>query len=669
MPRRPALLLATCATLLAITWAYWPGLSGPFLFDDLGNLDALGAYGRMDHWANFLYYISSGIADPTGRPIAMLSFLLDAHTWPAPPWPFKRTNLVVHLVNTALLGWTVATLQAAAQRRRPALRVSPLTPLLAAALWGAHPLFVSTTLYVVQREAMLPMIFVLLALLAWQRAVWCFERGRARSGWAWAVAGMGGATLLAGFSKANGFLAPMLVGLAYLWFLRPGERPAAELRQMDHAAWWCLGVPSLLVLAYLAMVGWKFWPMPRIPGREWSLSERLLSEPRALWSYAWRLVLPRAGGGGLFVDDFVPSRGWLQPWVTLPAMLALAGSAVAAIALRLRFPIATFAWLFYLAAHLLEGTTIPLELYFEHRNYLPAMFLGWPLAHAALRPGAYGRYRSATAALLLAALLLLTHQRALVWGDAALLGALSATDGSESARAQVDFAAQQVRQGNIAAGLDRIRAVQHAQQDSVDIAISVIGMECAATGALQPRTLDQSMRTLSTASKWNYRLYQWLQNAAVDPATRQCRGLGLAGLGDLIAAAERNPQNAAPRRRRDLWHARGRIALAAGNPALALRWFNAALLIAPDPEYALVQAAALGDAGMPALGIRHLDLYSHLESRRSTPPVRDMASAHVWLLHHYGYYSDELSNLRERLRADAAKSTAAAVQPDDKDRR
>src|SRR3546814_19867519 len=34
-------------------------------------------------------------------------------------------------------------------------------------MWLLHPLFVSTTLYIVQREAMLPATFTLLGLLAW----------------------------------------------------------------------------------------------------------------------------------------------------------------------------------------------------------------------------------------------------------------------------------------------------------------------------------------------------------------------------------------------------------------------------------------------------------------------------------------------------------------------
>lgn len=661
---------AAALLLLLIAWAYWPGLSGPFLFDDYGNLDVLGAYGRIHDGRSLLFYLTAGNADPLGRPLALLSFLLDARSWPADPWPFKRTNLILHLCNTLLLGMATARLQCGLQRRRPDLGLSPWTPLAAAGFWGAHPFFVSTTLYVVQREAMLPMASMLLALLAWDHATRCFESRHQRTGWAWALLGFGGATVLAGLSKANGLLAPMLVGLAYVWFLRiptpQSHRIAAHrwryLPPADRAAALCLGLPSLLLFAYVLHVAWQLWALPQLPGRDWTLPQRLLSEPRALWTYLGHLALPRAGGGGVFVEGFTTSRGWLDPVTTLPAFMALVASAAAAIALRRRIPIASFAWLFFLCGHLLESTTIPLELYFEHRNYLPAMFLGWPLAQALLRPGAYPRYRSVFAALLVASLLLLSHQRAITWGNPQLLGALSATYARDSARAQVSAARQEIDRGDMRAGLARVRAMQETQPGSVDVAINAISIECGATGALSTQTLARTRNTLSSARTWNFGLYVWLQDAARNQRLRRCQGFGLEGLSSLVTSAEANPQNAAARRKRDLWHVRGRIALAEGRPTLALRWFDAALLAQPDADYALVQAAALGDSGAPALGVAHLDYFQRLQVAQGAEPLHDMAGVHRWLLRHYGYYQDELSYLRGQLQADANQRTFRSGQ-------
>ena len=648
---RWALPAAASMFLLLLAWAYWPGLAGPFLFDDFGNLDVIGAQGHIHGWRELLLYATSGNADPTGRPVSLLSFLLDARSWPADPAPFKRTNLLLHLLDTMLLATVLTGLQSRWARNTGNARVSRWTPLAAAALWAAHPFFVSTTLYVVQREAMLPMAFMLLGMLAWMRAVSRFEAGRLRAGWAWAIVGVGGATLLAGLSKANGFLTPALVGITHLWLLRSPGSP--RRRVIDRAAVVCLGIPTLLLLAYLARIGWSLWGVAQLPGRDWTLVERLLSEPRVLWSYIGRLMLPRAGGGGLFVEDFPASHAWLDPWTTLPALLGLVAATVAAIAYRRRFPILTFAWMFFVIAQLMESSVVPLELYFEHRNYLAASMFGWPLAHALLRDGAYPRYRRAAILLLLAVLLLLTRERALVWGDADLLGALSATHETDSARAQVEAASQEIQRGRVVAGLTRLHALQRREPQSVDAAITTIGAECAATGVLAGDTLARTRRTLSTSRIWNYGLYEWMQASAADPAMRACRGFGLEGLRALVDSAQENPQNNAALRMRDLLHVRGSIALAAGDAPAALRWYDAAVATLPDPDYALVQAAALGDAGAAALGVQHLDHYMRLQASRTPETLGGMPGVHAWLQNHFGYYRNELLSLRTQLQADA----------------
>lgn len=651
-------LIMASVVLTLIAMVYWPGLRGPFLFDDYGNLDAIGSYGRLHTWPDLLYYLSSGTADPTGRPVALLSFLLDAGSWPADPWPFKRTNLILHLLNTALLAAVLTRLQLALSPGKGGRDASRWTPLAAAALWGAHPFFVSTTLYVIQREAMLPMAFVLLGMLVWMRAVSRFELGRLGAGWCWAILGVGTATLLAGLSKANGFLAPTLIGLAHVWFLRSVDTP--HRRSIDRAAILCLGLPTLLLLAYLANMGWTLWSVSPIPARDWTLPERLLSEPRALWSYLWRLALPRAGGGGLSVEDFPASRGWLDPISTLPSIVALLAVTAAALIFRRRFQIASFAWLFFLAAHLLESTVVPLELYFEHRNYLAASMLSWPLAHVLLRDGSYLAYRRAAIALLLLTLLLLTRERATVWGDRQLLGMLSAAHESDSARAQGDAADLDIQNGRTRIGLARLHAMQRKQPESIEVAINTVASECGVTGAVAPDTMQRARRALATSSMLRFGVYTWMQDAAISPSMRHCLGFGPDGLRALLDSADANPVNQAPLRQRDLRHVRGALALADGNPDAALRWFDEALRLKPDPDYALTQAAALGNAGAPALGVQHLDHYAQLQATRPPERLGGMPGVHAWLLNHFGYYRGELQSLRQQLQADS--NHAASLQ-------
>jgi Tfp pilus assembly protein PilF len=110
--------------------------------------------------------------------------------------------------------------------------------------------------------------------------------------------------------------------------------------------------------------------------RDFTLYERLLTELRVLWDYVSVLLLPSGAKMGLVHDDFVLSRGWLSPATTLMAALSWLGIVAASIFfLGRKIPSVPLGILFFLVAHGVESTILPLEIYFEHRNYLPALGL------------------------------------------------------------------------------------------------------------------------------------------------------------------------------------------------------------------------------------------------------------------------------------------------------
>ena len=161
-------VLALIALLALAFIVYWPGRHGTFLFDDYSNLATLGAYGPIDRAWKVVAFVTSGFAGPTGRPLALATFLLDARNWPAAPEAFKLTNVALHLLNGALLAGLLAALGRAlgVERERAATAA-----VLAAGLWLLDPFWVSTTLYVVQRMAMLATTFVIAGL-------WAYAHGR-----------------------------------------------------------------------------------------------------------------------------------------------------------------------------------------------------------------------------------------------------------------------------------------------------------------------------------------------------------------------------------------------------------------------------------------------------------------------------------------------------------
>ena len=228
----------------------------------------------MDNWPTFIRYITSGTADPTGRPFALLSFLIDAQNWPAEPFSFKRTNLLIHLTNAVLLYFLLSQLGKKNKKKQWQTR---LAAVLGAGFWALHPLWVSTTLYVVQREAMLPTTFAALGILGYLRGREKIETG-CRFGVTWVVGSITAFTLLAVLSKANGVLLPVLVLVVEFAFLRPVD----HLRSAPQPLLYCLRATSYplaaLLIAYLVYVGISANVLG-LSFRPWTEWQRLLQSP------------------------------------------------------------------------------------------------------------------------------------------------------------------------------------------------------------------------------------------------------------------------------------------------------------------------------------------------------------------------------------------------------
>jgi len=74
------------------------------------------------------------------------------------------------------------------------------------------------------------------------------------------------------------------------------------------------------------------------------------------------------------------SRSLIDPPSTLLSILAIIGSVVLLILRARKNPLISFSFLFFFLNHLVESSVIPLELIFEHRNYVPSMMFFLPFA-------------------------------------------------------------------------------------------------------------------------------------------------------------------------------------------------------------------------------------------------------------------------------------------------
>ena len=108
-------------------------------------------------------------------------------------------------------------------------------------------------------------------------------------------------------------------------------------------------------------------------GREFSLEERLLTQGRLLWRYLAWILLPNITDMGFQHDDIPISTGLFQPLTTLLSLIAWVVLLALSFVLRRRYPLLLLYVLFFLVGHSMESTILPLEMVYEHRNYLPSM--------------------------------------------------------------------------------------------------------------------------------------------------------------------------------------------------------------------------------------------------------------------------------------------------------
>lgn len=517
--------LAVVLSLVAALYAFWPGLTGPFLFDDFPNLSTLGLFGGVHDWRSAVRFIFGGNAGPLGRPVSLASFLINDHTWPSEPYSFKYTNLLFHLLaGVALLSFYLQLLRAHHLSRG----FSPFVAVFAMAIWLLHPMQAAPIFLTVQRMTLLCGIFVFAGLAFWVAGRNRLLDGR-RHAYGFMTFGIVICGALAALSKENGALLPILA-LATEMTLAPLPRRRGP--QVWRAVF--LIAPTVLLLAYF-VVNWHV-----IAGgyarREFSLAERLMTEPLILLSYLHEILLPQLTTT-IFRDDFpVVHQIGVRATLVWGAWIA---AFIAAVVLRRRYPLPCFAVLFFLAGHVLESGPIALELYYSHRNYVPMVGIEYALAVGlfwAFREKLYVAY---TAAVVYAGLLVtITVHECRYWGDEGLLVNAWVDERPASARAAAMAGNFWGRRGHYAkagAILDRMLALT---PNSLSMQIGDYYMHCL-MGQEDHKRWDTIWALLPTAPRDNAvtDAFAGLHRNLVDGTCKQVSDL------DIIAALDRLKDN------------------------------------------------------------------------------------------------------------------------------
>lgn len=356
-------VLGAFACVIFSILIFSPGLHSGFFFDDEPSiLLAEGIRITSVSLDSLRQAWTSGSAGPSGRPIAQLSFALNYFFSGFDPFPFKATNLAIHLACGAWVGM-IAQLVLKAAHPTASQRNVGLATVAVTALWLLHPLQLLPVLHVVQRMTSLSAFFLLAAL-------WLHIRGRERADTVGLFMLLPSWTFLfplSFLSKETGVLFPLF---ALAWELTVHRSAQGHLDRFVRVFASLAGITAVAVVAYVLSAK-AAWLWAGYDMRGFTLTERLMTESRVLWFYIGLMVMPRLEALGLYHDDFSVSVDLLTPWTTLPSLLGLLGLAMLAWRLRVRAPVVALGLGWFFVGHALESTALPLELVHEHRNYLP----------------------------------------------------------------------------------------------------------------------------------------------------------------------------------------------------------------------------------------------------------------------------------------------------------
>lgn len=598
-------LLSTWGAILVLFFGigaslglYSLGWSGSLHFDDEPNLIQLGAVfgeGRIAPLAA-LDFIFSGDAGPLGRSVALASFLVDGSGWPHDVRALLYTNSLLHSLNGLLLAGALLQLgRSSGWSHQRAAWIASIT----AVFWSLLPISVSASLMPVQRMTVLSSSFMLggLWMYLWGRLQLSV---RPKRGLVCMGLGLGLGTLLGVLTKEQAALLPVLI-LVLEWTWLPVVRPAS-LRL--HSVWLCLRVlglylPTVVIMGYLLRAiahADSFYAI-----RDFSLEERLWTQAVILWDYLRLGLLPRASAFGPFHDDY-PVLGLSV--LTISAAAAWLVALLGAWWWRRKTPLPLFALLWFLAAHLLESTSIPLELYFEHRNYLA---LVGPLF--ALVAGVWGWAEAQHSQRLVGGLLFLYGLlvASVLWQTTGLFGQplvaapIWHEEHPASTRAAQYLAQQQVHMNAMDAALRTLDRAAERHENSAALRLQGLQLGCIVEeplSALQKR-LVLAMQELAVAPR-RFAIVPTLEKLKTLGETGACQEvLGREVITDLALAALRNPRiSHAPQERSNLNVFLATLYMDARKLGGTMQHMEAALAAVPSLQNLQLATAILRSAGL-----------------------------------------------------------------------
>jgi Tfp pilus assembly protein PilF len=337
-------------------------IDSSFHFDDALNITRNSDVAVKDLSLNTLK--RAALTSTSGlRPFSYLTFALNYYISGMDTTSYHVINIIIHIINAFLIYLIILTLfdyGAADDGKKESLAVSAFFTTL---FWLVIPSNSQAVILIVQRMTLLMSLFFLLAFFT-------YLLGRKKKRAVYFVL-TGIFFVLSLLSKQNAVTFPLVIILYELVFVKKGDIKSVTKKETVFFAACFLVIFATLFLYKGSIIDNI---VKGYAGRDFSMYERVLTQPRVLLFYLSLLILPLPGRLSI-TYDIVKSTSLFSPITTLLSIILIIAIFVMSIVRVKKSPYLSFAILWFFITISVESSILPQEMVYEHRMYLPCIFL------------------------------------------------------------------------------------------------------------------------------------------------------------------------------------------------------------------------------------------------------------------------------------------------------
>jgi len=360
------------SVILLLSIFYLPATESRFLLDDFSTLTGLT---EVDEFG-IVNYVLGGFTGPTGRPISLLTFAIQADAWPDNPATFKIVNLAIHASNALLLLLITLKLFSYSDFDK---KEKIIFSYIVVFLWIFHPLHQSTVFYATQRMTELAAFFTLFSVYFYLIFRPKIPNRNSVKMLVYISIGILSGTCLSILSKESGILTVVYIYIIEITVF-------SQLKNTKLIRNWLnilLLTPVIILVLYFVYTYDK--TLQGYQYRSYGIQDRLVTQVNVIFDYLHMVLLPNYSDFTFYHDDYELIKNISAAPFVVIKIVSLISIIIFSISYRRKFPFYCFGILWFFCGHALESSHLNLEMFFEHRNYLPSygliVFLVWSVFH------------------------------------------------------------------------------------------------------------------------------------------------------------------------------------------------------------------------------------------------------------------------------------------------